>query len=226
MPLRAAHHGGLRPHEQPGQLADARLVVQVIEDRQRARDPLGADPADRVGRAVAELCLALRRAQRVGGGVERGRGFSRTAAAVRQAQRLLAELQAVSLDIAAASMFSFEAASFGTAMHRMLKGYLTGAGRPAPSDFLLPDGIPTWRSVQRTMFRRRWTRLIGTIITARRRQQPARDARDLFNLIADAHGSGAEDLLADEVATMIVAGYETTALALFWACLMLARMPD
>ena len=139
---------------------------------------------------------------------------------------LLAELQAASLDIAAASMFSLEAASFGTAMRRMLKGYLTGAGRPAPSDFLLPDYVPTWRSVRRVVFRRRWTRLIDTIIAARRQQQPVSDARDLFDLIADAHGNGAEDLLADEVATMIVAGHETTALALFWACLMLARLPD
>ena len=138
----------------------------------------------------------------------------------------MAELQALSLDIAAASMFSLEASLFGVPMRRMLKSYMTGAGRPAPSDFLLPDYVPTWRSVQRAVFRRRWTRLIRTIIGARRRQQPASDARDLFDLIADAHGGGADDLLADEVATMVVAGHETTALALFWACLMLARMPD
>ena len=143
-----------------------------------------------------------------------------------QSVDLMAELQALSLDIAAASMFSLEAALFGVPMRRMLKSYMTGAGRPAPSDFLLPDYVPTWRSVQRAVFRRRWTRLIRTIIVARRRQQPASDARDLFDLIADAHGGGADDLLADEVATMVVAGHETTALALFWACLMLARMPD
>jgi cytochrome P450 len=45
--------------------------------------------------------------------------------------------------------------------------------------------------------------------------------------MATAHGSsGDDDLLADEVATMIVAGHETTALALFWSCLVLANLPD
>ncbi len=50
--------------------------------------------------------------------------------------------------------------------------------------------------------------------------------RDLFDLLAEAHGSDSEDLLADEVATMIVGGYENTSLTIFWACFLLAQAPE
>jgi cytochrome P450 len=139
---------------------------------------------------------------------------------------LLAEMQRLALDIASTSMFSLEADAFGADLRRMVSHYLATSGRPAPEDFLLPFGLPTPLAFRRALFRRRWKRLIGTVIATRRSQGGARatDApRDLFDLMAAAHGEGSQDLLADEVATMIVAGHETTALALFWACLLLAR---
>jgi cytochrome P450 len=68
--------------------------------------------------------------------------------------------------------------------------------------------------------------LIHSIIEARCRAAHAGGARDLFDLLSEAHGPDSEDLLADEVSTMIVAGHETTALTLFWACTLLAGAPD
>jgi cytochrome P450 len=63
-------------------------------------------------------------------------------------------------------------------------------------------------------------------IVERRLKAPRADqARDLFDLIAQAHGEEAKDLLIDEVATMLVAGHETTALTLFWALWLLAQSP-
>ncbi|WP_043749336.1 cytochrome P450 [Methylobacterium nodulans] len=137
---------------------------------------------------------------------------------------LQAEMQRLSLDIAASSMFSLETGPFEARIRRMVSGYLGGLGRPQVSDFLLPPGWPTPASPRRALFRRRWLRLVGEIIAARRAQGHGEAPRDLFDLLSTAHDE-ADGLLADEVGTMIVAGHETTASTLFWAATLLARAP-
>jgi hypothetical protein len=53
-----------------------------------------------------------------------------------------------------------------------------------------------------------------------------RRCRDLFDLLSEAHGPNGEDLLADEVSTMVVAEHETTAPTLLWMCTLLANSPE
>jgi cytochrome P450 len=96
-------------------------------------------------------------------------------------------------------------------------------GRLFPTDVFLPEGIPTPLRARRASFRQRWTRLIRSIIDVRRKAENTGSPRDLFDLLSDAHGADREDLLVDEVSTMIVAGHETTALTLFWVCTLLAQ---
>jgi cytochrome P450 len=139
---------------------------------------------------------------------------------------MLREMQMLSLEIAATSMFSMETSAFGSELRRMVSEYMNTIGRMSPIDILLPDGVPTLTRARRALFRRRWTRLIHSIIKARRAARPAGGARDLFDLLSEAHGPDDEDLLVDEVATMIVAGHETTALTLFWMCALLAKTPQ
>ena len=138
---------------------------------------------------------------------------------------LLQELQTLSLDIAATSLFSMEASSFSTSLRTILSEYMSGVGRLFPSDVLLPEVIPTPTRARRVEFRQRWTQLIRSIIEVRRKAGNPDAPRDLFDLLSAAHGAERESLLADEVSTMIVAGHETTALALFWACTLLAQAP-
>ena len=140
---------------------------------------------------------------------------------------LLEALQALSLEIAGTAMFSLEMARFGPAMRALLGDYMLRVGRPALSDFLLPLWVPTPAEFRRAAFRRRWMRLVAEIIAARRRLPPSETPRDLFDLMRQAYGGGdvPDPRLADEAATMIVAGHETTALALFWSCLLLAGAP-
>jgi cytochrome P450 len=141
---------------------------------------------------------------------------------------LFTELQALSLEIAATSLFSMEADTFGAELRATITEYMQTIGKLYPTDVFLPEGIPTPLRTRRAAFRQRWTRLIRSIIDERRRTQRAdADApRDLFDLLSDAHGSNREDLLADEVSTMIIAGHETTGLALFWACTLLAQSTE
>ena len=139
---------------------------------------------------------------------------------------LLRELQMLSLDIAATSLFSMEASSFGASLREILSEYMSGVGRLFPSDVFIPEAFPTPTRIRRAEFRQRWTQLIRSIIDLRRKAGNPDAPRDLFDLLSEAHGAERESLLADEVSTMIVAGHETTALALFWACTLLAQAPQ
>jgi cytochrome P450 len=143
---------------------------------------------------------------------------------------LLAVLQLLALEIAGASMFSLEISRYGAELRGLIKGYAARLGRPSLLDFLLPVAIPSPRDVLRWRFRRRWRDLIGRIIAARHVQGTAGAPRDLFDLLAGAKDpeSGAlfpPERLADQVATMIVAGHETTAVALFWSLYLLSGAP-
>jgi cytochrome P450 len=144
---------------------------------------------------------------------------------------MLSELQVLSLEIAARSMFSIESSAFCSELRAMISEYAWSLGRVCPSDVLLPNGVPTLVRIRRALFRRRWRKMIHDIVAARRAAKHTGDARDLFDLLCDALGPGEafgphqEDMLVDEVSTMLVAGHETTALALFWMCTLLAHSP-
>jgi cytochrome P450 len=139
---------------------------------------------------------------------------------------LLSEWQALTLEIATTSLFSLEASTFGPELRGMLSKYMATVGRLHLTDVLLPSGVPTPLRMRRALFRRRWSRLIRSIMQVRRRAIHIGVPRDLFDLLSKAYGSSREDLLADEFATMVVAGHETTALTLFWMCTLLAKAPE
>jgi cytochrome P450 len=139
---------------------------------------------------------------------------------------LLQELQMLSLEIAATSLFSMEAATFGPQMRHLVTKYMGSVGRLYLTDVLFPESLPTLLRLRRALFRKKWTALIQSTIELRRRADPAGTPRDLFDLLSQAHAADDQDLLADEVSTMIVAGHETTALTLFWMCALLAWAPS
>ena len=139
---------------------------------------------------------------------------------------LYGAMQTLSLDIAAASMFSIEATDFRDQLGTMVTSYVTTIGRPAPEDFVLPSWAPTPLMMRRRAFRRRWLRLMHALLDRRRREPLPEQPRDLFDLLTQAHGASDPELLIDEVATMIVAGHETTALTLFWALVLLCHAPS
>lgn len=139
---------------------------------------------------------------------------------------LLSAMQDLSLDIAARSMFSLETARFGPELRRLLVFYSATIGRPRASDFLLPSKLLTPTDVRRALFRRRWSRIIASVIAERRATASPDTPRDMFDMLADAYKDQDEGLLADEVSTMLFAGHETTGLTLFWACFLLANAPE
>jgi cytochrome P450 len=138
-------------------------------------------------------------------------------------------MQNLALDIAGRSMFSLETRQYGPAMRRLLNEFAEGLAKPHLFDLMLPPSIPTLRDRARGRFSKRWMHLIETMM--RERQGSPADGetpRDLFDLLKAARdpetGAGFSPTeLRDPGATLILAGHETTASTLFWACMLLAR---
>ena len=68
---------------------------------------------------------------------------------------VLHEMRMLSLEIAATSMFSMEASTFGSELRAMVLEYTNTMGRLSIIDILLPDGVPTRLRARRVRFRRR-----------------------------------------------------------------------
>lgn len=137
---------------------------------------------------------------------------------------LLAEVQFLALEIAGRSMFSLAMDRHGAELRELVTGYAEHLGRPSLLDFLLPLPIPSPREFARRRFRRRWMALIGRLIAERRERASDRAAGDLFDVLSMEERD--PDRLADQFATLITAGHETTAVALFWALYLVAATPE
>jgi cytochrome P450 len=155
---------------------------------------------------------------------------ARLAAAPREPVDLLAAMQFLALEIAARSMFSLEMGQYGAAMRRMIQDFGERLGQPHFLDLMLPVAIPTLRDLARRRFRRHWIALMDEIVAARLRAPPSDKPRDLFDMLFAARDpeTGAafsREQLRDQMATMIVAGHETTALTVFWSLYLLTLAP-
>ena len=153
-----------------------------------------------------------------------------THAAVTGPVDVLATMQVLALEIASRAMFSLEMTRHGAALRRHLMG-AADLARPTMLDLLLPATIPTLQDFARMRFRRRWTAFMDDVIEARLQAPADPDKpRDLFDLLLAARDpeTGApfsRAQLRDQMATMMVAGHETTALTLFWSMYLLASSP-
>ncbi len=145
---------------------------------------------------------------------------------------LLPVLQRLALSIAARSMFSLEVAAYGAELRGLLYRYGTKYAQPGILDLMLPENRRSPTDRLREQFRVEWLALIDRIIDAREANPPEPGSpRDLFDMLAGARdpetGQGFDRaMLRDEVATMILAGHETTGVALFWSLFIAARRPQ
>ena len=141
-------------------------------------------------------------------------------------------MQQMTLEIAGRTMFSFGMDRHGTTLRDFVMEYGERLARPHFLDLLLPLGWPSPQDFSRARFRKRWTHFVGTLMSERRAAGKNQSAplRDLFDLIGAARDpetgqAFTDEQLGDQVATMILAGHETTATALFWSLYLLALDP-
>lgn len=138
-------------------------------------------------------------------------------------------MQRMTLEIAGRTMFSFGMDRHGPTLRNFVMEYGARLGRPYFLDMVLPLSWPSPADLARARFRKRWTEFVAMLIAERREMGKKAGAppRDLFDLMDEARdpetGKGfSDEQLVDEVATMILAGHETTATALFWALYLLS----
>jgi cytochrome P450 len=93
--------------------------------------------------------------------------------------------------------------------------------------FLIPTWLPTPGNRRLAAATRRLDEVVYNIIRERRPDEDRGDLLSMLLLARDEHGAGmSERQVRDEVMTLLLAGHETTALALSWAFLLLDRNPE
>ncbi len=142
-------------------------------------------------------------------------------------------MQRMTLEIAGRTMFSFGMDRHGATLRDFVMDYGDRLARPHLLDMMLPLGWPSPQDFSRARFRKRWTQFVAMLMAERRAagKKDGAPARDLFDLMDTARdpetGEAFTDVqLGDQVATMILAGHETTATALFWSLYLLALDPE
>ena len=176
--------------------------------------------------APRAMDIVAREANRVAG--EAVEALGRGGGAV----NLLEVMQAIALEVAGGAMFSMSMRGRGERVRGLFEQYGMAVGRPFPMDMLLPEGVPSPTDIHRRRMGRRWKACIDGLLAERRGMQlPNAEACDLYGLLANARDSESGEGfdrrgLRDQFATMLIAGHETTALALLWVMVMVARMPE
>jgi unspecific monooxygenase len=132
-----------------------------------------------------------------------------------------------SIEIAGRSMFSLNLAKYRRDLYDHIHRYVPRLAQPYFWDVLLPMRIPSPHDLIRNRFSKSWMGLLDRIIGERLHAPPSEGPADLFDLLRSARdpetGEGfSREQLRDQVATMIVAGHETTSVAMFWALYLVA----
>ena len=136
----------------------------------------------------------------------------------------------ITLDIVAATLFGAdvgaESTEIGSALDDVFEAFTIGYGPLTP----LLDLIPSPKKRRFAAGKKRVDATIDRIIAERRKS--GEDTGDLLSMLlhaTDTEGDGtgmSDQQLRDEAITLFIAGHETTANALSWTWLLLARSPD
>ena len=143
---------------------------------------------------------------------------------------MLRAMQRLTLEVAGRSFFSQAMGEHGPAIRAAIEGYGRRLARPSFLDFLLSAEAHDPLAWLRNRAGRAFKDVLDRIIAERGRTPPADPPRDLFDVLVAARDPETgepftPDQLRDQIATLIIAGHETTALSLFWSFYLLALDP-
>jgi cytochrome P450 len=138
------------------------------------------------------------------------------------------DMMALTLRIAAKTLFNAEVdkdvANIGQAFNAVTDEIALRIRNP----MVIPDAIPIPGNIRYLRGVRRIDRLVETIIEER--QADGADRGDLLSMLMLARDDEGHPMTAkqlrDEVTTLLLAGHETTALALSWTWYLLAQHPE
>lgn len=141
---------------------------------------------------------------------------------------ILPVMKRLTLEIIAKALFDSDISSQAGVMGEALKVFLKEFAARTDRGLLIPEHIPTpgnWR-LQRAV--RRMNDIVYEMI--RQRRSSGRYGNDLLSLLLEARDERGNPMgdqqLRDEVLNILLAGHETTALALTWTWYLLAKHPQ
>ena len=139
-----------------------------------------------------------------------------------------ADMMALTLGIAAKTLFDADTDEDVAEIGQAFDAITDEIAVRIPRLFRIPDAVPTPGNIRYLRGVRRIDRLVARII--RERREHGADRGDLLSMLIAARDdegrSMTDQQLRDEVITLLLAGHETTALALSWTWYLLSRHPD
>jgi cytochrome P450 len=149
-----------------------------------------------------------------------------------QSRNLLIDFRALTLAIAARAMFSIEDDRRTAELAKLMNEAERQTSFLHWRDFLfLLLGRDIAQPSVRRAFGERWRGWMVSFLENRPLLAQHDEARDLLDLLRTARDQGSggpfqAEVIVDQVGTMMAAGFETTAVALFWIALLLAFFPN
>jgi len=137
------------------------------------------------------------------------------------------DMMCITLSIVAQSLFGTDIADKTAVIESALETVLKHFSNQLNTVFLMPEWIPTPDNVEFWQKLSLMDEVIYDIIRQRREAKEERsDLLTMLLQLADEDGEGMSDReIRDEVTTLMMAGHETTALALTWTWMLLAQHP-
>jgi cytochrome P450 len=143
---------------------------------------------------------------------------------------LLGFVQRLTLEVAGRTLFSQAMTTHGAAVRNAITSYGQRWAKPLALDFFLPKDWPAPQSWFRHRAAGRWRALLDRIIAERSAAPVAEPPADLFDVLRSTSGHTdapfTAEQLRDQIATLLIAGHETTALSLFWSIYLLSLAPE
>jgi cytochrome P450 len=135
--------------------------------------------------------------------------------------------QEATLEASLRVLFSLSASKQRDTMAALARKYLSGPGRPNVLDVIARTETSfSFALLTRRRMMRVWSGILDEIIALRRESPAPAASRDLLDLLISARDPETGEALSneeirDQSSTMLVAGYETAARALFWTVYLL-----
>jgi cytochrome P450 len=146
-----------------------------------------------------------------------------------ESRDLLPEMGRLTLGIVARVLFDLELAHDVDRLGRAVDRGVEALAQRFQSLIVFPEWLPTPANRAFLSSIREFDALIAAMIQARR-QHGGSASEDLLSRMMRAHDDEGRPMgdrqLRDEAVTLLLAGHETTAVALAWTCWLLARHPE
>lgn len=146
----------------------------------------------------------------------------------RSTANLTSEFNQATLDAVLRALFSMPADTLGQDIAQLTRRFLQGPGRPRLSDILARrEADFGLLSGPRRRWRAEWRKAVDALVSRRRGEEGEAGSRDLLDILLAARDPETGAVLSseevrDQTATMLFAGFETTARLLSWAAYLLA----